>query len=216
VRLLPAVTVWLAGLLLFDRLGAPAIVRCVAVRARRGNGGLDGGESRLPGALGSPPLLIAATILPLLLWMAIPNPTSTWPGMWGRYMNFAYPRGLFRPLILAPVWGLWGWVAAAGVGRAHPDAEPAARVLCAAGTVQRTLGWFVPLLVLTMVYSTRRHWTFGCLIALSVLAVTHVYTVAIARRRGGQTLDTLASSGWVAEMSFLICYLVAFARVHTA
>jgi hypothetical protein len=132
-------------------------------------------------------------------------------------LNFAYPRGLFRPLILAPLWGCWGWVAAAGVGRLLPEAEPAARVLCSAGAVRRTLGWFAPLLLVTIVYSgTRGRWTFGGLIGLAVFAVTHVYTATVARRRGGQSIDTLASTGWVAQMSFLLLYLVAFARVQTA
>jgi hypothetical protein len=206
VRLLPAATIWLLGLLVFDQRG-PLGLMCVvdgSTGGRPDEGSSDGLAARRL------PLLIATMVLPLLLWMAIPNSASTWPGVWGRWFNFAYPRTVFRPLVLAPLWGAWAWVAAAGVGRVHERADAVARTLCSAGSVRMTLGWLAVPLLLTAVYSgTHGRWTVGCLISLAVFGVTHLYAIISARRVGGHTLDTLASTAWVAQITFLILYLAA-------
>ncbi len=210
VRLLPATAVWVIGLLAIDRRGPIGLVRVLS-GPREANPEDSPGDALSANRL---PLLIVACVLPLIGWMAIPNAASTWPGAWGPWFNFAYPRAIFRPLVLAPLWAAWGWVAAAGAGRAHEQAGPVARTLCSAGSVRMTLGWLVLPLTLTLVYSgTHGRWTVGCLISLAVFGITHLYAIGVARRVGGQTLDTLASTAWVAQLSFLILFLAARHRL---
>ena len=131
-------------------------------------------------------------------------------------MNFAYPHAFYRPLLLAPIWGRWGVLLAASLGRAAPDADPLTQQILSRQSVQMVLGWFAPVTALTAVYcGYGGRWPFGCVIALAVLAVTFLFSVVISHRRGGQNLMTLRAAGFVAEVSYLLLYMGLSARIFS-
>lgn len=65
---------------------------------------------------------IAAVVLVLATYamlLAIPKGIEWWPADWRHSLHWMYPRPVFRPLLLVPVWACWSMVLAAGMGRAR-------------------------------------------------------------------------------------------------
>lgn len=216
IRLMPAVSVWLLDVALCGGVLLIAAARVLDPPNRRTSTVAD----RISGPA-SPGLLIATAlivlcVLKLALWIAIPEGVSTWPGPWGAAMNFAYPHAFYRPLLLAPIWGRWGVLLAANLGRATADADPLTRQILSRQSVQMVLGWFAPVTALTAVYcGYGGRWPFGCVIALGVFAMTYVFSVTVSHRRGGQDLITLRATGFIAESAYLLLYMGLSARIYS-
>jgi len=213
IRLMPAVAVWLLDVALCGSVlmfGAARVAQRIATRS-------------VPPDPAVPVLLSVGTVvfvvvctLKLMLWIAIPHGVSTWPGIWGSTLNFAYPHTFYRPLILAPMWGRWGVLLAAGLGRPAPHADPLVRGLMVRQSPATVLAWFLPVAVLTAVYcGYNAKWMYGAVIALGVMGVTYLYGVAVAYRLTGQSRDTLRAAGLIAELTFLILYTGFSVRVYT-
>lgn len=153
-------------------------------------------------------VLLLAIVLELVLVSAIRTGAWWWPSDWRRYLNFAYPRLIYRPLLLAPLWGRWAVLLAAGVGRASTRADPAAVALSHVAGSRIVLGTFLLPLILTAVYCSRSgNVIIGTIIALSVLGLTFVSSVIIARRGGGQTRRGMLAAGKIAELIFLSMFI---------
>ncbi|MCP4246893.1 MAG: hypothetical protein GY778_07575 [bacterium] len=213
VRLMPALAVWLAdgmvfGLVMF--LGAARTVdrwkeRDVSVSA-------DAAPSL--GQVGLTALFVLL-IVKLVLWCALPEGVAGWPADWRRHFNFAYPRPVLRPLILAPLWGRWALILAAGIGRRAPGAEPPNQTPAQPPSPIAVLGWFLPILALTAVYCGRQgRWMIGCIIGLAVMGVAFLFAVISSRRFLGHTPFTVLATGLVTETTFLVCYLAASQRIY--
>jgi len=213
VRLMPAAAVWLLDATLFGLvmlLGAartadhwpnPAAITIPDQRPTLGQIGLIA--------------LFVLLILKLILWISIPLGVSGWPADWRRHLNFAYPRPVLRPLLLAPIWGRWGLMLAASVGRTAPAHKAALAGLGGACSPAVVLGWFVPVLALTAIYCGRHgRWMIGCIIGLAVLGVTFLFAVVSARRFSGHTRFTVQAAGLLSEISFLVFYAAASQRIY--
>jgi hypothetical protein len=214
IRLMPAVAVWLLDVTLLGSLMLTAGSR-VADRVRR-TAGVNPASSCV-GELGAIGLaaFIVLCVLKLMLWISIPEGVSTWPGIWGAALNFAYPHAFYRPLILAPLWGRWGVLLAIGIGRPSADADPTVSVLTAGRSWYGALLWFLPLAGLTAVYcGYNARWVLGFIIALAVMGATFLFSVIAARRLGGQSRDTVLSAGLAAELSYLILNLGLSMRIY--
>jgi cobalamin synthase len=213
IRLMPAACVWIADLALLGCVLWIAAAR-VFGRLLRPSRPSCSPPTNEPGLVLLAPLVILAG-LKLVLWVAIPEGVSTWPGIWGSALNFAYPHAFYRTLILAPIWGRWGVVLAANLGRCDPAADGLTRGLTAQQSPQRVLGWFIPITALTAVYcGYNGKWMVGCVIALAVLGTTYLFGVFAGRRLGGQNRDTLLAAGLVAELSYLIVSAGLSARIY--
>jgi len=212
VRLMPALAVWLADV---SFLGLLMVLGAARTVDRWGGARKDlaGG----PGWLGLAGMiaLFVLLIFKLALWTAIPVGVAGWPGDWRRFFNFAYPRPVFRPLLLAPMWGRWGMILAAGIGRTAPAEGGAIPGLLGARSPVVVVGWFLLVAGLTAVYCGRGgRWMIGCMIGLAVLGVTFLFAVIAARRFSGHTRFSVYAAALVSEVAFLIFYLAASQRIY--
>src|SRR5262249_3081385 len=129
--------------------------------------------------------------------------------------NFLYPKPIYRPLLLAPLWGRWGIVMAACIGRTADAADPAVVALCRQMTPGRLLRQAVLPLSLSCLYFSREvDFLIGAVIALVVFGLSYVACVVMARRLGGQTRTTLLATGQVAQIVFLATYRAMGLQIH--
>ncbi len=155
--------------------------------------------------------MIAALIL-LAHWVLIAGLPERigWypqPGAIRYYFNRVYPLLMYRPLLLAPLWGRWGILLAASVGSPSRAADPFTRSLAAAATPGVVLRWLVAPLGLTALYTHREGMLpWGMLSSLAVLLCTYLLAVRFARRCGGQSRATVLACGAVAQCIFLAAY----------
>ncbi len=143
------------------------------------------------------------------LILSIQQREGWWPAPddWRSYFNFMYPRPIYRPLLLAPLWGRWGLLLAATIGNTGPTADGQIVAINRSMTPGRFLKHALLPLVLTAVYCSRSRNIFtGLLIGILVFAVTYLVTVAFVRRGGGQTRQTLFAAAQVSQLAFLAIY----------
>jgi len=176
-------------------------------------------DERDPQRGGPPPAGSLTSVLTLVLTVAaywallagIPDRIGWYPSHddWRSWFNVLYPRSTYRPMLLAPVWGRWAILLAAGVGRAATDADPLVRGLSAAVRPGRVLLWAIVPIGLTALYTAREgpgRLFQGLLVTLLVMLVTYVAAVLFARRRGGQDADTICAAATIAQLAFLTAY----------
>ena len=85
---------------------------------------------------------------------------------------------------------------------------------CAAVRPSLVLGTFIPTAALTAVYCAQSgNRLVGLIIALAVFGVTHLASTLLGRRLGGQSLSTIFAVSLLAQITFLLAYLVSSARV---
>ncbi|HUU84845.1 MAG TPA: hypothetical protein VM243_15195 [Phycisphaerae bacterium] len=213
VRLLPAVVVWLLDAAL---LGLPMFVGAARVGDCWGRPHLldDAADGRQLGVAGVF-ILVVLLVLKLALWTALPEGILGWPTDWRRHFNFLYPRPVFRPLILAPLWGRWALMLAGSIGRTAPMQDRPILGRAGGASPVRLLGWFLFNLVMTAVYCGRHgRWMIGCIIGLVVLGVTFLFSVVVARRFRGQTRSTVYAAAGLGEIVFLVAYLAFSQRIY--
>ncbi len=212
VRLMPALAVWLLDVCV---LGLPLILGA-ARTADHWSSPRSGGARRavrslaVPGAVA----LVVVLVLKLALWIAVPAGIAGWPTDWKRYFNWMYPWPIYRPLILAPIWGRWALGLALGIGPASsrhplPAGAPEGR------SIASTLGWFVLVAALTSIYCGRHgQWVIGCLISLAVLGTTFLFCVVATRRFSGHAGFMVYAAALVAEVVFLLVYLASCQYIY--
>ena len=169
-------------------------------------GGGQSGADRDPALeLGGVLAVAVLVALKLALWAAVPEGIAGWPADWRRYFNFLYPWPVFRPLILAPLWGRWALILASGVGRAAPG-QGGAVTVPVRSSLSGVLGWLVALTVLTAIYCGRHgQWMIGCIIGLAVLGCTFLFAVLTSRRFGGHTRASVYAAGLSSRQIYKAC-----------
>jgi hypothetical protein len=165
--------------------------------------------------------VLAAVVLVLALYgllLAVPTGVEWWPGGWRWHLRRLYPRPVFRPLILMPMWACWAMVLACGIGRAGSDApqsnDPAGRIAGRATLGQVFLG-FLPAAILSAVYCSRSgNVVIGLGVSLVVFVCVYVAAMLAALRWNGQSAGTILLAGLVGRTSFLLCWLFVGRAVH--
>jgi len=179
---------------------------------------LSGPRSAAPSGLDSSTPLPSVGVLVLFLviltqfaMILTVRATPGWwppPEDWRSHFNFMYPHPIYRPLLLAPIWGRWGILVAATIGRTAPRADILTTALNKSMGPGRLLLHLAAPMLLTAIYCSRsRNYLTGALIGLLVFGVTYMAAVAFARRGDGQTRQSMYAAGQVAQVSFLIIYL---------
>lgn len=164
--------------------------------------------------------ILALCIIILGEWTliaSIPNRPGWWPAEddWRRYFNFLYPTPIYRPLLLAPLWGRWGILLAACVGRTAASADTATRTLCAAMRPARLVrASLLPFALSAVYFSQEQNRLVGIILGFLVFGLTYAAAVLFARRCEGQTRDTLFASGLVAQVGFLAVYRALWPLIH--
>lgn len=167
----------------------------------------------------SPHATLALILVVLSQWVliaSIPVVAAWWPTMgWRTHFNFMYPAPVYRPLLLAPIWGRWGLLAAACVGRTarHADAETVA--LCRGMRPNMLLRSAILPLALSAIYFARDgNLLLGVIAGLLVFGITYLAAVLMARRGGGQTRQSLYAAAQVAQLVFLAVYRALWPLIH--
>ena len=207
VRLLPGLAVLL---LECGVLGAAMLGAWVRTVDRLGTGGADPTARGLTNTAVTAPAVALLVVSCYVLLIALPVGQDWWPGQedWRYYLRRVYPRVIYRPLILAPMWGRWAVLLAASVGRAAGGAPAAVGTLGRVTGPVRLLGQFAAAAALTTVYcASRQQRLVGIIVSLMVLGVCYAWAAATARRLGGQGRDSVLSTGMIGEAGFLVFYL---------
>lgn len=144
-----------------------------------------------------------------VLITSIPWESPWWPAPtdWRFHLRFLYPAPLYRPLLLAPIWGRWGIVLAATIGRTARYADAEAAALCQTMSPGRLLRQTILPLVLTAVYCSRGgNFAIGIIMSVLVFGVTYLAAVIMAHRGAGQSRQSFYAIGQIAQLAFLgIC-----------
>lgn len=150
------------------------------------------------------------------LILSIPNETPWWPSSdWRARFNFIYPAPIYRPLILAPLWGRWGMLVAACVGRSARTADPAIAAFSSAVRPVHLLAHAALPLVLSAIYCAREgNFLVGIKLGLLVFGVTYLASVVMARRGGGQTRSSIYAAAQIAQLATLAIHRAFWAEIH--
>jgi hypothetical protein len=158
-----------------------------------------------------------AVLVQWVLIVSIPWESPWWPSPtdWRHSFRFLYPAPLYRPLLLTPVWGRWGLLLAATIGRTARHADGQTQALERAMSPGRLLRQTILPLVLTAVYCSRGgNLVIGAIISLLVFGATYAAAVIMARRGGGQTRQSLYGTGLIAQITFLAIYRAFWLFIH--
>ncbi|MCG8404015.1 MAG: adenosylcobinamide-GDP ribazoletransferase [Phycisphaerales bacterium] len=154
-------------------------------------------------------VLCLIVMVEFFLILSIDDRPGWWPppNDWRYHFNFMYPHPIYRPLLLAPIWGRWGILLAATIGQTARDSDAETVALNRAMSPGRLLLHALLPLCLTAIYCSRsRNYLTGVIIGMLVFGITYVVTVAIARRGGGQSRQSLFAAGQIAQLAFLAVY----------
>lgn len=154
-------------------------------------------------------VLIVALVSEFTIVLSLPNLSGWWPSShdWRSWFNWMYPSPLYRPLLLAPLWGRWGIVVALCMGRAAADADPLTRsYIRSMRPIHLLLHSIVPVALTTIYCSRGGNVVTGPLIAVIILVAAVVFATFAAYQREGQTRTTALATGLVTQLAFLIVY----------
>ncbi len=164
--------------------------------------------------------MLALMLIVLTEWTmvaSIPFVTPWWPSPsdWRHHFNFVYPAPIYRAILLAPIWGRWGLLVAATTGRTAGHADEQTNAFCQAMRPMRLLWHAILPLLLTAVYCSREgNFLIGVGLSMLVFAATYLASVAMARRGGGQTRQSIYAAGQIAQLAFLVFYRAFWPLVH--
>lgn len=161
--------------------------------------------------------LVLVVLSQYILILSIPADLAWWPAStdWRSNFNFMYPQPIYRPLILAPIWGRWAILIAATIGRPGPHADPAVVKMCGRLTPGRLLLHGLPVFALTAIYCSRaRNFLIGIILGMIIFGVAYLNAVVMARRGRGQTRQSLFATGLIAQLAFLALYRAFWSLIH--
>jgi hypothetical protein len=216
LRLIPALAVVLIEVFLTGRRLLAGWVRALDVAGpspRQPDEPALGGTQSAQAAL----ILVLSVLTQWALIATIERSSPWWPSSqdWRHYFNWLYPAPIYRPLILAPLWGRWAILLAACVGRSAADADPTARSLSSLVTPGRLLiAAALPLFLNSIYFSRDGNLLLGLVAALLVFFITYLVTVLFAYRGNGQTAASMFASGQAAQLAFLAVYRALWPLVH--
>jgi cobalamin synthase len=163
-------------------------------------------------------LVLCLTVLTSwVLIVSIPPISPWWPSYddWRYHLRRFYAAPVYRPLLLAPLWGRWAILLAATVGRMLPSADRATHALAAAMRPGKLLALAIPPLALTSIYMSRGgNYVTGIIVGLLVFVVAYLVSVIMARRGGGQTRQSLYAVGQIGQLAFLAMYRLFWPLIH--
>lgn len=162
--------------------------------------------------------LVLAILAQWVLLVSVPNATPWYPSLtdWRHHFVWLYPAPIYRPLVLAPIWGRWAILLAASIGRAAPHADSRTIALSETVSPSTLLAHLILPMALTSIYCSRdRNLLIGVIIGLFVFATTYVVSIAFARRGGGQTRHSLFAAAQVSQLTFLMLYRAFWPLIHS-
>lgn len=216
LRVVPALTVVLIECLLTGPALMLGLARTVHLLTGERPTGPEGDHRDPLSPVGT--LVLCLVILTeWVLIMSFPPQSPWWPSEtdWRHYFNWFYPAPIYRPLVLAPIWGRWGIMLAAIVGRTARHADKSTSAFAASLTpISLLLYTLVPAL-LTIIYCSREgNFVTGATISLIVFACTFAVAIVMVFRAGGQTRRTMYAAGLIAQLALLAAYRAFWPVIH--
>jgi len=216
MRVVPALTVVLMECLLTGPFLVLGLARTLHLLT--GDRPLKAGPDPMAALSPAGTLFLILTVFSLwVLIVSIRDRAGWWPSESDprHYFNFLYPRPIFRPLLLAPIWGRWGILLAVTIGRTAHHADQATIALVQAMSPGRLLRQALLPMILTSVYFSREHnRLLGVIMAMMVFGIAFLISVIMARRGGGQTRQSVFASGMIAQLAFLAIYRAFWPLIH--
>jgi hypothetical protein len=200
---------WEAGIRVFGEYsGIPLVpagmvlaasALCMYRRAVPALGGVLGGESRDQRAL-------AAAVV-VLFWGFLLLGLRGWQRDWAPYPWWLIrPQAMYRPLVLAPLWGAWAMLVGCQLSRPGPGTSEALRVFAAGCGPLVTTVCLGGLLAASILYFNYLPWT-QLTIAGSAFACGLVCGWGFCRLAGGLNRRALLAANVLTQMVFLLAYL---------
>lgn len=217
LRIAPSLVVVLLELLFTGALLALGLARATVLLTHGRSTASTGLDVLAPFPAVGTLVLFLLILTQFAMILAVRATPGWWPPPedWRNHFNFMYPHPIYRPLLLAPIWGRWGILVAATIGRTAPHADGWTRALNKSmGPGRLLLHAAVPMLLTAIYCSRSRNYMTGVLIGLLVFGVTYVAAVTFARRGDGQTRQSMYAAGQVAQVAFLIIYLGFWRQIH--
>lgn len=158
--------------------------------------------------------VLAVTVLEYALLLSLPQGQMDWSD-WRARLGFLYPRPIYRPLILMPLWGRWGMTLAMCIGRSAPDASDRLKQMMTGITMRRILLYWFLITAVTVLYTSGSAGDLarGVVIGMGVILVAYMVSFSLGRARGGQDEATVGTAGLAAQLGFLLLYLPGVADV---
>jgi len=146
--------------------------------------------------------------IPLGIWQITPAGAWRWETALTT-LGFLYPRPIYRPLILMPMWGRWAMSLAMSIGRTAPDVAPYIKKMSEGCSLRIIFAQWLLCATITTVYcaGAGEQVARGILISLSLLVVAYLASFALSRWRNGQSEATINTVGLVVEIAFLALYI---------
>lgn len=158
--------------------------------------------------------VLAITVLEYALLLSLPQGQMDWSD-WRARLGFLYPRPIYRPLILMPLWGRWAMTLAMCIGRSAPDASDRLRQMMSGISMVRILAYWGLITAVTVLYTsgTANDLARGMAIGLGVILIAYMVSFSLGRAHGGQDEATVGTTGLAAQLGFLMLYLPCVADV---
>lgn len=216
LRIIPAIAIVLLECLITGPFLALGLARTVHLLTGKTPLRCEHDPEQPLSPLGS--LALSLTILSQWALIASIPTINPWYPMahdWRSYFSFMYPAPIYRPLILAPLWGRWAILLAASVGCMGKYADSQAVALSASLRPGRILRHALVPLVLTAIYCSRdQNLLTGVIIGLLVFASAYSVAVLLAHRGAGQSRQSLYATAQIAQLSLLLFYRAFWRQIH--
>ncbi|HSW47031.1 MAG TPA: adenosylcobinamide-GDP ribazoletransferase [Phycisphaerae bacterium] len=159
-------------------------------------------------------LVLIVVLLKFAVLLSLPigwEKPSDGPWRWDTFLarlGPLYPWSIYRPLVLAPLWGRWAMMLAMTIGRTAPGGSPRLRQMAGHASLTTVFAWWLLAAGLTVVYcsGSGEHLAHGVMLALVPLVVGYLAGFVLARRSDGQNEATVTTAALITEMTFLTAY----------
>jgi hypothetical protein len=144
------------------------------------------------------------------VWVLMLLGLKSWNPDFPHYLPYVWqwtrPRMMFRPLLLAPIWGGWAMLLAVQFCRPTERSEPAVAAFARGCGPLVTTVVLAALLLVTVVYFNHLPWT-QLSISATAIATAAVGGVLLCRRWAGLCRTALLATNMLTQIAFVLAYL---------
>ncbi|MFW6061549.1 MAG: hypothetical protein ACOC93_01950 [Planctomycetota bacterium] len=142
----------------------------------------------------------------LLIFLALKGWNPDWPTHLAPMWRWMRPRAMYRPLILAPLWGGWAMLILGQFRRPGPETPEALREMYAGCGPLLSAIWMAVPLAGSLIYFNYMTWWQATIPGVTVLAAV-VGGLVLCRLTGGLKRCTLLAGNLLTQIVFYLSYL---------
>jgi hypothetical protein len=152
---------------------------------------------------------VAASVI-VAVWVLMLLGLKSWNPDFPHYLPYIWqwtrPRMMFRPLLLAPLWGGWAMLLTGQFCRPGELCEPVVAALTRGCSVVMTTVVLAALLGVTVTYFNHLPWT-QLSISATAIVTAAAGGVLLCRRWGGLCRGALLATNMLTQIAFMLAYL---------